>query len=168
LEQPPDKFTSSLYAKWGITKEQLDNALQIEPGEDEVFKKVLTTPKPHSSALMKRPNTMAGGRHAQGSIFKVQNSREQSISILTEGVFAGNPLKAAQHKRNKYFGEGSDILTLLQEFKVEETEDLLSKEEEVRSRPQVLIRVRVMQTRKIVSQRPARINADETQGAAQL
>ena len=154
LEQPPDKFTSPLYTKWGVTKEQLDSALQSEPGEDEVLKKVLTTPKTTLSTVLKRPKTMAGTRlKPTGSIFKVQSSREQAISVLTEGVFAGNPVKAAQHKRNKYFGEGVDILTLLQEFKVEETEDLLSKEEEIRSRPQVVIRVRTIQTRKLVTLR---------------
>lgn len=142
LEQPPEKFTSPLYSKWGVTKDQLDEALQVEPDEDEVFKKALTTPKP-GLPTVRRPKTMASSR-VRPSIFQLQPGREQAISVLTEAVFAGNPVRAAQHKRNKYFGEGCDILTLLQEFKVEETEELLSKEEEPRQRPQVLIRVTSM------------------------
>lgn len=147
LEQPHEKFTSPLYSKWGVTKEQLEDALQEEPDEDEVLKKVLTTPKP-GLPTVRRPKSMASGR-PRGSIFPLQPGREQAISVLTEAVFVGNPVRAAQHKRNKYFGEGSDILTLLQEFKVEETEELLSKDEEPRQRPQVLIRVIDIQTRKL-------------------
>ncbi len=142
LEQPPEKFTSPLYSKWGVTKDQLDEALQAEPDEDEVFKKALTTPKP-GPPTVRRPKTMSSSR-VRPSIFQLQPGREQAISVLTEAVFAGNPVRAAQHKRNKYFGEGCDILTLLQEFKVEETEELLSKDEEPRQRPQVLIRVTSM------------------------
>lgn len=147
LEQPPEKFTSPLYSKWGVTKDQLDEALQAEPDEDEVFKKALTTPKPGPSTV-RRPKTTSSTR-VRPSIFQLQPGREQAISVLTEAVFAGNPVRAAQHKRSKYFGEGGDILTLLQEFKVEETEELLSKEEEPRQRPQVLIRVSTRQTRKL-------------------
>ena len=146
LEQPPEKFTSPLYIKWGVTNEQLDAALQAEPDEDQVLKKVLTSPKPRPQSL-RRPVTMAG--RARPATFQLQTGGDQAISVLTEGVFAGNPVRAAQHKRSKYFGEGCDILTLLQEFGVEETEELLSRDEEPRQRPQVLIRVSFTQTRKL-------------------
>ncbi|CAG9318368.1 unnamed protein product [Blepharisma stoltei] len=51
--------------------------------------------------------------------------RDEGVSHLTEEIFSGNPLKAMRYRRNRLFQDRAnfDIMTLIKEFKVENTKD---------------------------------------------
>mmetsp|Transcript_12416 Transcript_12416/g.12471 ORF Transcript_12416/g.12471 Transcript_12416/m.12471 type:complete len:148 (+) Transcript_12416:470-913(+) len=51
--------------------------------------------------------------------------RDEGVSHLTEEIFSGNPLKAMRYRRNRLFQDRAnfDIMTLIKEFKVDNTKD---------------------------------------------